>query len=365
MDRNRSLKTAFFCLLITIIGGCTTSGGIADYKKSTTVPPLEVPPDLIGSTHITEENVIPETTTFSNYRNRSERTTGESSQKVKVLPFSKKVQIKRDGNLRWLELQGDPATYWTKIKRFWQENGFILKYENSAIGIMETKWVENHADIPQEGIRKLLSKALGMLYSLPTRDKFRVRLERNAGVTEVYLTHRGVEEIARGNHYTWQNRPSDPEIEAEMLNRLMVFLGIEKKQADVLLTKAEKKKSVLRAKLVYAKDKQVNLIVKENFARTWRRTGLALDRLRFTLEDRDRSRGLYFIRYIDPDTDDDEGFFTKFFSSNKSAKNNQKYRIHLVDESSTTRIVILDSEGKSSEVKTGKRILKLLYDQLK
>lgn len=347
-----------------MIGGCSTSGRIADYKKSTTVPPLEVPPDLIGSTRIGEEKVIPETTTFSNYRNRSERTTGQSLEKVKVLPLSKKVQIKRDGNLRWLELQGEPATYWAKIKRFWQENGFILKSENPAIGIMETKWVKNHADIPQEGIRKLLSKALGMLYSSPTRDKFRVRLEQNAGVTEVYLTHRGAEEVARGNNYTWQNRPSDPEVEAEMLNRLMVFLGVEKKQADVLLTKAEKKKSVLRAKLVYAKDKQVNLIVNEDFARTWRRTGLALDRLKFTLEDRDRDRGLYFIRYIDPDADEEEGFFTKFFSS-KSAQNNQKYRIHLVDESSTTRIVILDSEGKPSEVKTGKRILKLLYDQLK
>ncbi len=347
-----------------MIGGCSTSGRIADYKKSTTVPPLEVPPDLIGSTHIAEEKVIPEnkTTTFSNYS--SERSTGQSLEKVKVLPLSKKVQIKRDGNIRWLELQGEPATYWAKIKRFWQENGFILNFENPAIGIMETKWAENRADIPQEGIRKLLSKALDMLYSSPTRDKFRVRLERNAGVTEVYLTHRGVKEVARGNNYTWQNRPSDPELEAEMLNHLMVFLGIEKKQADILLTKAEKKKSALRAKLVYTKDKQVNLIVNENFARTWRRTGLALDRLRFTLEDRDRSRGLYFIRYIDPDADKEKGFFTRLFG-NEPARNNQKYRIHLVDESSTTRIVILDSEGKPPQVKTSKRILKLLYDQLK
>ncbi|RKZ39435.1 MAG: hypothetical protein DRQ49_04710 [Gammaproteobacteria bacterium] len=362
------LKTTLSCLLIIVIGGCgTTSSSQAEYKKSTTVPPLEVPPDLIGSTSIDEHKVMPdvsESTTFSNYsRTRSHGLSSQSS-KVKVLPLSETVQIKHDGNIRWLLLQTEPAIFWPKVKQFWLKNGFTLKIENAAIGIMETEWSENRADIPQEGIRKYLGKALSMLYSAPTRDKFRVRLERGhiAGTTELYITHRGAEEVARGNNFTWQNRPSEPELEAEMLNRLMVFIGVEKEQAETLLAKTEKKEPTSRAHLIHKKEGQVDLMVQEDFARTWRRTGLALDHLGFTLEDRNRSSGLYLIRYIDPDKE--KGFFARIFGGKKE-KDNQVYRINLLDESSTTRIVVLNNQGKISSNKTAERILTLLHEQLK
>lgn len=364
------LKTTLWCLLITIIGGCgTTSSSQADYKKSTTVPPLEVPPDLIGSTGVDEHKVMPgvsETTTFSNYSNTRSHDLSSQASKVKVLPLSETVQIKHDGNTRWLVLQTKPAIFWPKVKQFWLKNGFTLKIENAAIGIMETEWSENRADIPQEGIRKYLGKALGMLYSAPTRDKFRIRLERGsiAGTTELYITHRGAEEVARGNNFTWQNRPSDPELEAEMLNRLMVFIGVKKEQAETLLAaESEKKKPASRANLIHHKEGQVDLVVQEDFARAWRRTGLALDHLGFTVEDRDRSSGLYFIRYIDPDADKEKGFFASVFSS-KEEKDNQVYRINLLDESSTTRIVVLNNQGQISSNKTAERILTLLHEQL-
>jgi outer membrane protein assembly factor BamC len=227
---------------------------------------------------------------------------------------------------------------------------------------METEWAEKRADIPQGGIRKYLAKALDMLYSSPTRNKFRVRLERGnvADTTELYLTHRGAEEVARGKSFIWENRPSNPELEAEMLNSLMIFLGVEKKQAETLLAE----KPISRAQLMRSKEDQVYLVINEDFARTWRNTGLALDRLGFTVEDRDRSRGLYFIRYIDPEPEKEKGFFASLFSR-KSTSDNQAYRINLREDSSTIRIVVLDDEGNISPSKTAERILTLLHEQLK
>ncbi len=356
----RLFKIAFCCLLMTVYWGCGTT---SEYKKSTATQPLEIPPDLIGSTQFDEQMAIAdgnEATRFSDYSGQ----TIKQAQKEKgnVLPQSERIQIKHDGNTRWLVLQGEPDIFWSKIKQFWLENAFTLKVDNPTIGIMETEWAEKRAEIPQGGIRKYLAKALNMFYSSPTRNKFRVRLERGnvADTTELYLTHRGAEEVARGKSFIWENRPSDPELEAEMLNRLMIFIGVEKKQAETLL--AEKPTS--RAQLMRSKEDHVYLVVNEDFARTWRSTGLALDRIGFTVEDRDRSRGLYFIRYIDPEAEKEKGFFASLFSS-KSTSDNQAYRLNLQEDSSTTRIVVLNNEGNISPSKTAERILTLLHEQLK
>jgi outer membrane protein assembly factor BamC len=365
----RLSKTVVWCLLVSVIGGCSTIDKAlpdhrADYKKSKITEPLELPPDLIGSTLVDEQMAVPDiapkgTTTFSNYQ--SERTTGRVRPGVKFLPLSEGAQIKRDGKIRWLVLQGKPEVIWPKVKRFWREEGFTLKIENPTLGIMETGWAENRADLPQQGLRKYLGKVFDALHSVPTRDKFRVRLERGsaAGMTELYLTHRGVEEVVKGKDLVWQGRPSDPELEAEMLNRLMVFIGIEKKRADTMLVTA-KDESVSRAQLTHTKAGQVNLIVREEFARAWRRTGLALDRIGFAVEDIDRSSGVYFIR---PKAEKKKGFWASLFGD--STSDNQEYRLRLIDEPPITRIVVLNSEEKMLIGKKAEQILTLLHKQLK
>ncbi len=355
-------KMVVGCLFINVLGGCSIVDSIlpdyrADYKKSKIEQPLEIPPDLIGSTTIDEQLVIPNvsansTTTLSDYENVRTTSTRQESV-IKILPPSKQAEVKHYGKSRWLVLQGTPDTFWPKVKRFWLENGFTLKVEDPTIGIMETEWAENYTDLPQTGISKYISKVFNAIHSSSTRDKYRIRLERNAGVTELFITHRGAEEVAKGNNFIWQSRPSDPELEAEMLKRLMVFIGIQ--QADILLTKEQ---SAARASLVSTKEGQFSLIVNEKFAQTWRDVGLALDRVGFTVEDRNRSRGVYFIRYVD--STDDEGFFANIFGSKKSPHEQPEYLLSLIDESPTTRIVVLDSDDKISSNVTAKKILAVL-----
>ncbi|HEC84888.1 MAG TPA: outer membrane protein assembly factor BamC [Thioploca sp.] len=368
----RLSKTVVWCLLVSAMGGCSTIDNAlpdhrADYKKSKIVQPLELPPDLIGSTLIDEQMVVPDIapnkpTTFSNYQ--GERTIGRVPRQagVKFMPLSKGAQIKRDGKIRWLVLQGEPEVIWPKVKQFWREEGFTLKIENPTLGIIETGWAENRADLPQQGLRKLFGKVFDALHSASTRDKFRVRLERSsvaAGMTELYLTHRGVEEVAKGKEFVWQGRPSDSELEAEMLNRLMVFIGIEKKRAGTMLATA-KDESVSRVQLTHTKEGQVNLIVREEFVRAWRRTGVALDSMGFTVEDIDRTRGLYFIR---PKAEKKKGFWASLFGG--STSDNEEYRIRLIDEPPITRIVVLDSEDKMLANKKAEQILTSLLKQLK
>lgn len=383
-------KTIVGCLIISI-WGCSTVDKVLpdyrnDYKKSKTMQALEVPPDLINTTNIDEEFIIPEktskdnTTSFSNSERKGTTKQASLPAKDDVLPLSTLAQVKYDDGTRWLYLQGEPSNFWPKIKQFWLENGFILKIDQPNIGIMETKWAKNRTDIPQNGIRKLFGKVFDAVYSASTRDKFRVRLERGevAGTTNVYITHRGAEEVAKGNNFVWQNRPPDSELEVEMLNRIMVFIGIEKKQADTLLAKKEDKKedkdkspvakSKSKSKLVNTKDGQVNLIVYEDFARAWRHSGQALEHIGFNIQDMDRTSGAYFVNYIDSDIDNNkQGFLARFFGGSKpdAIDNDSKYMIRLKDESPNTRIVVLNSDGKTfSPRKTAEKILTMLHEQL-
>ena len=164
-------------------------------------------------------------------------------------------------------------------------------------GVMETDWAENRAKIPQDFIRSTIGKVFDGLYSTGERDKFRTRLERNEdGSTEIFISHRGAIEVLTGqmkDRTMWTARAADPELEAEFLARLMTRLGSDEKvaKATVAAAKAERPRALLE------KDKSGSYLkVDESFERTWRRVGLALDRVGFTVEDRDRTRGLYFVR---------------------------------------------------------------------
>lgn len=237
---------------------------------------------------------------------------------------------------------------------------------------METDWAENRAKIPDDIIRNTIGKLLDSLYSTGERDKFRTRFEAGGepGTTDVFISHRGMEEVytsSAKDETRWQPRPPDPELEAEMLRRLMVRLGSEEKRAEASLANI---KAEPRAKLAKADDGSGTLEVFERFDRTWRRVGLALDRVGFTVEDRDRSRGLYFVRYVDPEVDNrkkDDGWMSKlaFWRSSDAATSSKvQYRIHVSDAGQQSVVKVLSSEGGTDKSDTAKKILGLLLQQL-
>jgi outer membrane protein assembly factor BamC len=110
------------------------------------------------------------------------------------------------------------------------------------------------------------------------------------------------------------------------------------------------------------------LALEDQFDRAWRRVGLALDRVGFTVEDRDRSQGLYYVRYIDPQLDnktaDKPGLLSRLFSSDKPKLD--QFRIQVKDDSKNgCNVNVLAKDGKQETSDTAGRILTLLYDQLK
>ena len=381
---NRSLpRLSATLLLIGVLAGC--SGNILpeskkiEYKSAGKLPPLEIPPDLTQQSR-DERYAVPDVSaskgsaTFSAYS--SERGgQARTSTAQELLPQSDKMRIERSGTQRWLVVAGSPEKLWPGVKDFWQELGFLVNVEVPEAGIMETDWAENRAKLPQDIIRGTLGKVFDSLYSTAERDKFRTRLEKGAepGTVEIYISHRGMYEVYvnEGKSDTrWQPRPADPELEAEMLRRLMVRLGVDESRAKTMVAAEQRQE---RAKLSRATDGAGALLLEEAFDRSWRRVGLALDRVGFTVEDRDRSQGLYFVRYVDPEIDgkkkdDDKGFLSKlmFWKGSSGDKPSQaQYRIHVKTTGESTMVQVLTREGGVDRSDISKRILGLLHEQLK
>lgn len=364
-----------------VLGGCGTaqdllegSGKKIDYKSAGQLPSLDIPPDLTTPTR-DNRYAVPEVksgTTLSSYE--ADRKAKPSSA-TSVLPAVETMRIERAGTQRWLVVNDTPEHLWPLVKEFWQENGFLLETENPETGLMETDWAENRAKIPQDMIRKLIGKMVDQLYSTAERDKFRTRLERGAkNSTEIYISHRGMMEIytteARAQT-TWQPRPPDPDLEAEFLRRLMVRLGAKEERAKEMIATAAPQ--AVRATLTRQADGVDRLDVLEPFDRAWRRVGLALDRVGFTVEDRDRQKGLYFVRYADPEKDmaradaEKPGLLSKlaFWKSSASKVTAEQYRVLITQGGERSQVQVLGKDGAADRSQTARRILSLLHEQLK
>jgi outer membrane protein assembly factor BamC len=360
------------------LAGCASSfweGKKIEYKSAEKLPTLEVPPDLTSPTR-DDRYQVPDvsptgTATFSAYSTERSGAT-RAANPNEVLPEVKEARVERAGAQRWLVVQMPPERVWPVVKEFWQESGFLLKTENPEVGVMETDWAENRAKIPDDIVRSVLGKVIDGMYSTSERDKFRTRLERGAqpGTTEVYISHRGVVEVytsQRQETTVWQPRPSDPELEAEFLRRLMVRFGADEVRAKQQLAEGIK---VDRARVVTMQDGTGTLELAEPFDRAWRRVGLALDRVGFTVEDRDRAHGYYFVRYVNPEKDaldsDKQGFFSRlFFGKNKGIGSTEQYRVLVKDMKEISEVQVLNKDGAADPSDAARKILGLLHDQLK
>ena len=378
----RSSRGVVSVLLPALLLGACNSMDILEpqrieYKSAGKLPPLEIPPDLTSPTR-DDRFVVPDVSpngsaTLSNY-NSERAASPKPASGVEILPIVGKVRVERSGSQRWLVVPEGPDKVWPLVKDFWQELGFLVKVEMPEAGVMETDWAENRAKIPQDFIRDTLGRFIDQIYSTGERDKFRTRLERMAdGGTEIYISHRGVIETYTNSikdQTAWQPRPSDPELEAEFLRRLMMRFGVEEVRAKAQVAAGPVAE---RAKLVNPRNGAGSLELDEPFDRAWRRVGLALDRVGFTVEDRDRSKGYYFVRYVDPQDDaldtakKDTGILSRlmFWKPSKSEVKAAQYRVLVRDNREVSQVQVMTKDGAQDTSETGRRILTLLHQQLK
>jgi len=364
---NHISKAALATAVLALCACSALQSEKVDYRSASAAksPTLDVPPDLTQLSRDSRYVVIDGAVSASGMQSaQAQAQPGKSA----VAPLSAgDMRIERAGNQRWLVVNRPAEKLWDPVKDFWQESGFTLVLEKSDLGIMETEWIENRAKIPTDFIRNTFGKLFDGLYSTSERDKYRTRLERNSqGGTEIYISHRGMEETytsSSKDQTIWQPRAADPELEVEFLRRLMNRLGATPEQSAALVTQSASK----TVASVAAENGQPVVRIGEGFERAWRRVGLALDRTGFTVEDRDRAQGIYFVRYVAPNADKaEQGFFSKLFSSSsKTEEAASKMRIVVRSQGDVTTVSVLNNQGSPESAATAERIVKLLADDIK
>jgi outer membrane protein assembly factor BamC len=371
---------------IALLAGCSAisdslrSASSIDYKSASKGPKLEVPPDLVTPKADNAFSVPagPSAgTTYSAYsRSRTAATDaaaagGTGAAGTEVLPQSGAARIVREGNQRWLVVDLPPAKVWPVVRDFWLDSGFALMLDNPQAGIMETDWKEQRPPT-DSWLRNKLASVLGSAYSSGIREKFRARLEVAGNGTDVFVSQRGMTETLVGvqaDSTVWTMNPPSPEIEAEYLQRLALkFLPEQVKAKDAAALETVVLPS--RSKLIDI-DGRSFVQLPDTFDRSWRQVGLALDRSGFTVEDRDRSNGIYYIRYVDTnEADNQPGLFDRVFGT--GAKRNlagKKFRVTVNADSAGSRVGVLDDNGALPATDTDKRLAKqivtVLNDQLR
>lgn len=366
---NPFFKLTLVSVAISLSACTVLESDKVDYRSASNgpkEPSLVVPPDLTQLSKNTHYAVVGGAVSASALKAGQPQVATTPS--VAAIAMGD-VRIERAGNQRWLVVGRPADKLWDPVKEFWQENGFLLSMDQSNLGIMETDWAENRAKIPQDFIRQSLGKLFDSLYSTAERDKFRTRLERNAnGETEIFISHRGMIETVTtsvsdaAGSTVWQPRPVDPELEAEFLRRLMAKLGVSEPQAKTLVASASAPKSIAS---ISTENGQPAVRIEEGFESAWRRVGLSLDRTGFTVEDRDRKQGIYFVRYVPLSADNTEpGFFSKLFGSSKGA-DAAKFQIAVRSVANVTTVSVLDAKGSPETSVNAQRIVKVIADDIK
>lgn len=371
------VRVAVLMTLTLGLGGCSmlglsTDGDSIDYRsgarKTTT---LEVPPDLTplarDGRYQPQSGAVSANALASGASARPAAAPGEPSVAVQQVGD---LRLERAGDERWLVSPKAPEQLWPKVRQFWLDRGFNIATESAEAGTLETDWAQNRAKLPQDIVRRTIGTVIEGLYDTGERDRYLTRVERGPNGSEIYISHRGIEERllgrAAGEQVVWVARPSDPQLEREMLTRLMVSLGAKEEVARSEVAKTTE--TVAPRARVVATQPGAALQVDDALDRAWRRVGLALDRGGFTVEDRDRNQGLYFVRFIDTKeaAKDEPNFLTRWFKGDdQAAKALNRYRIQLKAEGSGTLVTVLSNQGQPDKSANAQKIVALLADELK
>lgn len=353
--------------------GDTLAGDKVDYRSSgTQTVRLDVPPDLSQLPGQTRFSQTSASTVSASSLGQVANKPAEAGTTAVAPNQSGAVRLERQGQTRWLVVNLPPEKVWDQVRAFWTEAGFELTTDKADIGLMETNWSENRAKVPQDGVRKTLGRVFEYLYDTGERDQYRTRIERTTTGSEIYVTHRGLSEEyedSKKERTTWKSRPSDPQLEAEMLSRLMSKLGAPKDVAAAAKTAATPAAPASpAANAARLNPDLVSLTMDTDFDTTWRRVGLALDRSGFTVENRDRKQGTYEVRLADNDPAAGKpGFFSRLFGGGASANEGlARYKVLVQTQSrSNSQIQVLSATGQSvTSNSTAQRIAKQLLDEL-
>jgi len=323
-----------------------------NYYSNKSVTSLEIPPDLT-SPEMQKSFVLSDFVSGvkENYVDFS-----DSQEKVKVLSNPTGINVKKSGQMRWLEIDKNPDDVWILVREFLKLQGFSLEKDNKKTGILETNFIENRPDIPDSSlgfIRGVLGRALDQQYTFASVDKYRVRIEPldDGKRTSLYLSLTSLEEIVdpriddpkRYGETAWKYREKDLILETEMLYRLMVYLGGDDVETKILKAKDQK---IILAKVQDTINGYAKLVLDLDILDAWEKLSWSIDQNNIDLEDKDiKERAFYIVST----RTSDKGIMSRLFGDEPYKKT---FQLVLKSTGTQTTEVYFNDVSEENETET-------------
>lgn len=371
MRLNKRFSALALSMGVVLLSGCSQINKVmgnedsVNYRSTVAGDPLSIPPDLTQANRDARYRAPEGTTTFSQYA-AAQQARGAKTNAQGVLPSVEDINVMRDGDIRWLVVNRPAEQIYPQILEFWAEQGFTIQTQDPKAGMVLTDWAENRAKIPEGWIKSALGAIFDQVFDSGERERFRTRLERANGKTEVYISHQQMVETGTADNsgWKWVAGKEDPNVNAAMLARLMVFLGTDVERAKAKVTEAQNQPT--SPVVAPVAPGQTTVTLAESFDRAWRRVGVAIDSAGFFVEDRDRSTGDYYVRYLDTDTGqkiEQPNIFQRMFGG-KGTSEPRTFRIRVTDQGSSSVVSVLDANGQQDNSETAKRIISVLSSNM-
>jgi outer membrane protein assembly factor BamC len=335
---------------LCVVSGCSMLPGMDKepaYKSASTTKQLEVPPDL-SRPEMDENYVLPQDQRASAKAMEAEeagKPGTEAEAAAEVLPQYPDMRIEHDGPDSWLVVKATPEELWPRLEKFWATQGLTLKRADPKLGVMETDWAERNLGIKGGSIKELFAQTgiLSGFQDSGLRDKFYLRLARDGDETDIFLSHRGAEEVPINDTQTrWVSRPSEPYLVAETAASLMVYLGAKEETAKQMVQ--EEVEKLPRSEVVeYDGGPAIKITGDERYI--WSRLGNVLDSSGLMVDDQNRKKGIYYITYLGDQAE--KGFMSKLFGvSSGPLEYETEYQVRLTRVDDVSYATVHDKDGK-------------------
>jgi outer membrane protein assembly factor BamC len=299
---------------------------------------------------------------------------------VPVLARVESLRLEGSGDLYWLSVEEPVDNLYQLIKNFWLSEGYRLMLDEPVIGIMQTEWVLTEQGANDEGA-SWFENVFASDDLTASQDQYRTRIEldQTGNASRIYIAHRGTEYIyvveGGGNKQQqadtgdneWRFRQPEPELEVEMLSRLMIFLGLQKAEVEQQVANA-RLFSPRASKHIDTSEQSPFLIVKDPYQIAWNRVYHQLERMNFEIAAVDRKNllgeGAITINAQVTEGKEDQGVFS-FFSRSSETVEKQIILVLAEETHQLTRVMIETIGGDFDTSPAGAAFLDLLYQKIR
>lgn len=339
----------FLALVLVILGGCNVLPSMDDvlpdkrteYKKSDSLPELEVPPDLTSQT-INDSMAIP-----------SEQATLSQMQRQRV---AGETPVAAAPDEQWVSVRQPRADLWPGLRAYFEKKGYPVEVDDAELGVLETGWGSSIS--AERGVQRL---------------KFRIFSEPGATpeVTVLFISSQRQSQVkGEGDAAQWVDMEADARADrlvAGELNQLFNGATATAAAAPAAAVPATPAAAPApkrpAAELSDAGEGRILLALPDEYSVAWPRTDKALQRGGFFVEGKDEAKGVFQISYFKAPEQEQKGWLSKMKFWEDDGSEGQSFQVSLTGVGKKTEIIVMNEDGEWDSGEDARRILTIIQSQ--